>query len=116
MKTVSFEVAKRLREEGIEIKSYMNFTKDGHYSIFNKKNNCFAAPTLDEVLERIPKTVIFNRSTFFLEIHARENDWVVVYRASKTATLVRRDYKKLEHACAELLIWLKKNGYMEEER
>ncbi len=121
MKTATLEQCKKFKELGIkfEIEEFETLTwgKDfcGEWYVgrWQEQDECISAPTSGEIAERLPNKIIRKPGDLHsLEIHKRYSDWAVIYWEEGKGLLKRIENKSFTQALADMLIWVKENGYL----
>lgn len=135
MKTVSLELAKQLKEAGYPQEGYffwwVNVTDKSQNPILahfqgtqsnedylnehEDKYEFFAAPTADEILDRLPKKITVSEMDYFLDVYHEEDvldEWVVAYNYIRHNLGFKSHHREMEEtiadAAAKMWLYLKK--------
>lgn len=113
---VSLDMAKRIKEAGYPQDSE-KYWVDGcligaddfsfkvqYESIFE----LYAAPSSGELLQQLPYKIPGSISSY-LRVHKCRDMWIVTY---DDIPIYDAQYNSLTNACGEMLLWLKKEGYI----
>jgi len=128
---VSLELAKKLKEAGWEKEtvywwwerrssSGKLITQEARYKddppIFLDGNTVeiiAPAPLAEEMLEELPKKITKHSLTYWLTMDY-DDAYIMTYSDCDWFAIVQSMDKKLSNALARLWLWLKENGYLEE--
>jgi hypothetical protein len=124
MKPVSLELAKKLQDHGIEVESafYWCWYKGTGWELVaaDKKHSvrrpAAPAPTLDELLEVLPKHIRFEVEVLYLSVSVAWNQQFRIGYYNSDNSLGKQIYDAnptLTDAAAQLLIWCVENNHME---
>jgi len=124
---VSLKLAKKLKEAGVEQESmlfWVRWEDKDKWSVkcpdeYMRKEwessplvECYSAYTVTELMEELPSLVKQEGEHFALCVYKESNNYIVQYegwRCDEIETLCKFENRKLVDACAQALIWVKKN-------
>ncbi len=128
MRTITKELAIKLKEAGFPQKMAFSYRNDGLLIYQNvvqlKRFEYYAAPTADEILELLPKEIIGDEGMRFdLNIYADKDTkaWVIAYwwdeDSRKSSGMVIQDTcsYSFTNALAEMWLYLKENHLLKED-
>ena len=119
---VSVEVAKRLKEIGVEQESLF-YWASGSLLFFEKvdwsnADNTYSAFTVAEMIEKLPAIIEDGKVEYWLRVEVvavggGNTTWLVEYASASNEILGYVVKTKLADAVGEMRLWLVKNGYVE---
>lgn len=132
MKTTPLELSRQLKDSGYPQTSLFMWDYEGKLRVGIKEsiapkhktayleeikietNECFASPTADELLERLPDTIFDNKSRNLtpLVILKTKEDYIVEYHVAFEPQLIGYRSENLCDALAKLYLYLQKEGLL----
>jgi len=120
---VSLDLAKKLKEAGWN-KPKLHFWVKGEignpfvvdYELAKSFEILAPAPLAEEILEELPKRITKPMVTYWLDISFIKRSNIVKYiEYDWLHILIDKEAPKLSDALAQLWLWLKEHGYLEEK-
>jgi len=111
----TLEQCKKLKDLGIEFDSFFKYLVSGSKATIKQTDDIafdewypyiFSAPTSQELLDKIPTGIIIDNQECALEIYCH-GEYCVWFNDD-----VNFDSQNLATALADMLIWIKENGYL----
>jgi hypothetical protein len=128
MKTTSLELSKQLKEAGFPQESFMFYCQaddagnsdpayidlyPNDYGMIDGKDivKMYAAPTAEEILDELPKEILFKGVSYRLRINALIGDaWSIEYRSFDGGEFCSKHDKTLSELAGRMWIDLKGEG------
>jgi hypothetical protein len=140
--TISLETARELKEAGYPQEDHERYWNDGSLNTESsdiscdrpgdycpsgkRKNNCeeceylvrhvtYAAPTTDELLERLPRFVISNNYCCNLRLYPDVVGWTVAYTSYNGEHNISQNNVNISEALASMWVYLKSHNLLGKE-